>query len=52
LWEKEKREKKRVEKGRIEMEKENGSDEMTLASVLCAGRRVHPSDGVRLCSSA
>ena len=29
------------------MEKENGSDEMTLASVLCARRRVHPSDGVQ-----
>lgn len=27
--------------------RKSGSDEMTLASVLCVGRRVHPSDGVQ-----
>jgi len=29
------------------MKKRMGSDEMTLASVLCAERRAHPSDGVQ-----
>ena len=38
--------KKKKKSGKREGRK-SGSDEMTLASVLCAGRRVHPSDGVQ-----